>query len=106
MRSSMPPSVWEDCERVAEKQRAFVTVWWYVPTVGEMSALWSERDQLQASIEHATQPGARIKLNSCGSSGDSKRLCVFVDQTAGRFDNARSGENSTVAKGYCARNDK
>lgn len=106
MRSSMPPSVWENCERAAEKQRAFVTGWRYVPTVGEMSAFWPERDQLQASIEHVTQPGGRIKLNSCGNSGDRKRLCVLVDHTAARFDNARSGANSMVAKGYCARNDK
>ena len=77
-----------------------LAVWWYVPTVGEMSALRSERDQLQASIEELTQRGGRIKLNSCGNSGDRKRLCVLVDQTAGRFGNAQSGEIYMIAKGY------
>jgi hypothetical protein len=77
-----------------------VAVWWYVPTVGEMSALRSERDQLQASIEDLNQRGGRIKLNSCGNSGDRKRLCVLIDQTAGRFGNAQSGEIYMIAKGY------
>jgi hypothetical protein len=78
----------------------FSMCWWYVPTVGEMSALRSERDQLQASIEDLNQRGGRIKLNSCGNSGDRKRLCVLVDQTAGRFGNAQSGEIYMIAKGY------
>jgi hypothetical protein len=77
-----------------------LVVWWYVPTVGEMSALRSERDQLQASIEDLNQRGGRIKLNSCGNSGDRKRLCVLVDQTAGKFGNAQSGEIYMIAKGY------
>jgi hypothetical protein len=77
-----------------------LAVWWYVPTMGEMSALRSERDQLQASIEDLTQRGGRIKLNTCGNSGDRKRLCVLVDQTAGRFGNAQSGEIYMIAKGY------
>jgi hypothetical protein len=62
-----------------------------------------ERDQLQASIEDLNQRGGRIKLNGCGNSGDSgdrKRLCVLVDQTAGRFGNAQSGEIHMIAKGY------
>jgi hypothetical protein len=77
-----------------------LAVWWYVPTVGEMSALRSERDQLQASIEDLAQRGGRIKLNSCGNSGDRKRLCVLVDQTAGKFGNAQIGEIYMIAKGY------
>jgi hypothetical protein len=36
-----------------------LAVWWYVPSVSEMSALRSERDQLQASIEDLTQRGGR-----------------------------------------------
>ena len=77
-----------------------LAVWWYVPSVSEMSAFRAERDQLQASIADLTQRGGRIKLNSCGNSGDRKRLCVLVDQTAGRFGNAQSGEIYMVAKGY------
>lgn len=77
-----------------------LAVWWYVPTVGEMSALRSERDQLQASIEHLTRRGGRIKLNSCGNSGDKKRLCVLVDPVAGRFGNAQTREIYMVVKGY------
>lgn len=77
-----------------------LAVWWYVPSVSEMSALRAERDQLQASIEDLTQRGGRIKLNSCGNSGDRKRLCVLVDQTAGKFGNAQSGEIYMIAKGY------
>jgi hypothetical protein len=77
-----------------------LAVWWYVPSVGEMSALRSERDQLQASIEDLTQRGGRIKLNSCGNSGDRKRLCVLVDPTAGRFTNAQNTEIYMIAKGY------
>ena len=77
-----------------------LAVWWYVPTVGEMRALRSERDQLQASIEDLTQRGGRIKLNSCGNAGDTKRLCVLVDPAAGRFGNAQSGELYMIAKGY------
>jgi len=77
-----------------------LAVWWYVPTVSEMSALRSERDQLQASIEDLTQRGGRIKLNSCGNSGDRKRLCMLVDQAAGKFGTTQSGELYMIAKGY------
>jgi hypothetical protein len=69
-------------------------------TQPHLSALRSERDQLQASIEDLTQRGGRIKLNSCGNSWERKRLCVLVDQTAGRFGNAQSGEIYMIAKGY------
>jgi hypothetical protein len=65
-----------------------------------MSALCPQRDQLQGSIEELTARGGRIKLNSCGNSGDRKRLCVLVDQTAGRFGNAQSSEIYMIAKGY------
>ena len=71
-----------------------------MPTVAEMSALRAERDQLQASIEELTARGGRIKLNSCGNSGERKRLCVLVDQAAGRFGNAQSGDIYMIAKGY------
>jgi hypothetical protein len=77
-----------------------LVVWWYVPSVSEMAALRAERDQLQASIEDLTARGGRIKLNTCGDSGERKRLCVLVDQSAGRFGNTQSGEIYMIAKGY------
>jgi hypothetical protein len=77
-----------------------LAVWWYVPSVTEMNALRAEREQLQASIADLSQRGGRIKLNSCGNSGERKRLCVLVDQTAGRFGNTQSGEIYMIAKGY------
>jgi hypothetical protein len=77
-----------------------LAVWWYVPSVSEMTALRSERAQLQASIEDLTARGGRIKLNTCGNSGERKRLCVLVDQTAGRFGSVQSGEIYMIAKGY------
>jgi hypothetical protein len=56
-----------------------LAVWWYVPTVGEISALRSERDQLQASIEDLSQRGGRIVMNSCGG-----RLCIEASTDQGK----------------------
>ena len=56
-----------------------LAVWWYVPTVGEMSALRAERDQLQASIEDLSQRGGRIVMNSCGG-----RLCIEASTDQGK----------------------
>src|SRR5208282_2492079 len=40
-----------------------VAVWWYVPSVAQMTALRAEHAQLEASIEDLNNRGARIELN-------------------------------------------
>jgi hypothetical protein len=71
-----------------------LAVWWYVPSVSEMTALQAERDQLQASIEDLTQRGAKIVINNCGPK---RRLCVAVDDSAGVYG---EGREYRIAKGY------
>lgn len=71
-----------------------LAVWWYVPSVGEMSALRSERDQLQASIEQMSSQGARMKFAMCGAAGEKKRFCVLVPKKPVMWD---SPENRTEA---------
>jgi hypothetical protein len=56
-----------------------LAVWWYVPSVSEMSALRAERDQLQASIEDLSRRGGRIVMNSCGG-----RLCIEASTDQGK----------------------
>lgn len=72
-------------------------VWWYVPPLAEITARRAERDQLEASIDNFTKRGARISLSTCG---DKKRLCVLIDEAAGRFGDPKLGEVYRIAKGY------
>jgi hypothetical protein len=65
-----------------------------VLTVSEMTALRTEREQLQASIEDLTAREARMQINQCGVK---KRLCVAVDETAGVYG---EGREYRIAKGY------
>jgi hypothetical protein len=65
--------------------------------MSEITALRAEREQLQASIEDLNRRGAKISLKSCGPG---KRLCVLVDQSAGRFGEPKSGDIYMIAKGY------
>jgi hypothetical protein len=74
-----------------------IAVWWYVPTVVQMTALRAERAQLEASIEDLNSRGARIELNTCGPA---KRLCVLVDNIAGQFGDPRREKVYMIAKGY------
>jgi len=75
-----------------------LAVWWYVPTVGEMTALRAERDQLQASIEDLNKRGAKMKIIGCGPQS---RLCVLVDRTAGTFGVAGNKDDVyMIVKGY------
>jgi len=74
-----------------------VAVWWYVPSVAQMTALRAEHAQLEASIEDLNNRGARIELNTCGPA---KRLCVLVDNIAGQFGDPRREKVYMIAKGY------
>jgi hypothetical protein len=56
-----------------------LAIWWYVPSVSEMTALRAEHNQLQASIEDLTQRGGRIAMNTCGG-----RLCIEVSNDQGQ----------------------
>jgi hypothetical protein len=56
-----------------------LAVWWYVPSVNEMSTLRTERDQLQASIDDLARRGGRIVMNTCGG-----RLCIEVSTDQGK----------------------
>lgn len=72
-------------------------VWWYVPSMTQITALRAERSELQASIEDLSQRGGRVKLSECGPR---KHLCVLVDAAAGTFGDAQRGEMYMIAKGY------
>jgi hypothetical protein len=72
-------------------------VYAYVPPKSEMEALRTERARLEASIEDLTERGGKLMLSSCGPT---KRLCVFIDASAGKFGDAKLGENYWVAMGY------
>jgi hypothetical protein len=72
-------------------------VWWYVPPLAEITARRAERDQLEASIDDLSKRGARISLSTCG---DRKRLCVAIDEAAGRFGDPKRAEAYRIAKGY------
>jgi len=74
-----------------------IAVWWYVPTVAQMTALRAEHAQLEASIEDLHNRDARIELNTCGSA---KRLCVLVDTIAGQFGDPKREKVYMIAKGY------
>jgi hypothetical protein len=74
-----------------------LAVWWYVPPLSEITDRRAERDQLEASIAELTKRGAKIDLSTCG---DKKRLCVSIDEKAGRFGDPKRGELYMIAKGY------
>ncbi len=74
-----------------------LAVWWYVPTVAQMTALRAEHAQLEAAIEVLNKSGARIQLNTCGTA---KRLCVLVDKVAGEFGDPKRENVYMIAKGY------
>jgi len=72
-------------------------VWWYVPSMKEITALRAEQSKLQASMEDLNQRGGRVKLSTCGPQ---KHLCVLVDEAAGTFGDAKRDEVYMIAKGY------
>jgi hypothetical protein len=74
-----------------------IAVWWYVPSVAQMTALRAEQAQLEASIAQLTQEGGRIELSTCGPA---KRLCVLVDTIGGQFGDPRREKVYMIAKGY------
>jgi hypothetical protein len=72
-------------------------VWWYVPSMTQITALRAEQSKLQASIEDLNQHGGRVTLSTCGPQ---KHLCVRIDEAAGTFGDAKRGEVYMIAKGY------
>jgi hypothetical protein len=74
-----------------------LAVWWYVPPLSEINDRRAERDQLEASIADLTKRGAKIDLSTCGTQ---KRLCVSIDEKAGRFGDQKVGEFYVIPKGY------
>lgn len=74
-----------------------LAVWWYVPPLSEIAVRRAEIERDEASIEDLNKRGAKISLSVCG---DKKRLCVAVDEAAGRFGNAKLGERYMIPKGY------
>lgn len=74
-----------------------LAVWWYVPSLSEITARRAERAQDEASIENLTKRGANIGLSTCGNK---KRLCVSIDEAAGHFGDSKLGENYMIPKGY------
>jgi uncharacterized protein YhaN len=72
-----------------------LAVWWYVPSVPDMAAQRAQKAQLEAAITDLHERGARIVISHCGPK---KRVCVAVDESAGRYWEA--GETYRIAKGY------
>lgn len=76
-------------------------IWWYVPSVGEIEQRRAEKDSLTGSIEDLKQRGALIQMSHCvDRTSKIRRLCVLVDETAGRFGDTQKGETYWVPKGY------
>ena len=71
-----------------------LAVWWYVPSVGDMQALRTEKAQLEASIAELAQRGGKLQISHCGPE---HRLCVAVDDYAGIY--GKAGDYR-IAKGY------
>jgi hypothetical protein len=71
-----------------------LAVRWYVPSVSDMQALRVKKAQLEASIADLQQRGAKLQISHCGPE---RRLCVAVDDYAGRY--GRAGDYR-IAKGY------
>jgi hypothetical protein len=70
----------------------------YVPSLSEINAMRTEKEQLQASIDDLSKRGAHMTLTGCGPQ---KRLCVLVDRTARSFSLCgRKEDVYMVAKGY------
>jgi len=69
----------------------------YLPSKSEMEALRTEKAKLQASIEDLSKRGGKIVLSTCGPT---KRLCVLIDASAGKFGDPKLDESYWVAKGY------
>jgi hypothetical protein len=72
-------------------------VWWYVPSMTQITARRAEQSALQASIEDLNQRGGRVQLSTCGPR---KHLCVLVDEAAGTFGDAKRSEVYMIATGY------
>jgi len=72
-------------------------VWWYVPSMRQITALRAEQSKLQAAIEDLNQRGGRVTLSTCGLQ---KHLCVLVDEAAGTFGDPRREKVYMIAKGY------
>jgi len=72
-------------------------VWWYVPSMRQITALRAEQSKLQAAIEDLNQRGGRVTLSTCGPQ---KHLCVHVDEAAGTFGDPRREKVYMIAKGY------
>jgi hypothetical protein len=72
-------------------------VWWYVPSMTQITALRAEQSKLQASIEDLNQRGGRVTLSTCGPQ---KHLCVLVDEATGTFGDPRREKVYMIAKGY------
>lgn len=97
-RFSFWQSAWQHMTIAVLAMAVTVTVvWWYVPSMKEITALRAEQNALQASIEELNQRGGRVKLSTCGPR---KHLCVLVDEAAGTFGDAKRGEVYMIAKGY------
>jgi hypothetical protein len=67
---------------------------WIVPSPAEITALRSQRADLEAAILHLRQQGAQIEWRRCG---DELRLCIRIDRRAPAF-----GEQADyrIARGY------
>lgn len=74
---------------------ALLAVWLYVPSLSEIQTLRTEQAQLTATIAELTERGGKMQLSRCGPD---KRLCVAVDERAGKY--GRKGDSYLIAKGY------
>ena len=70
-------------------------VWWYVPSQSDIAARQAEVQELKATIDDLTKRGGKIPITTCGAK---KRLCVWVDESAGAFGDG--AETYRIAHGY------
>lgn len=67
---------------------------WIVPSPAEISALRSQRTELEAALLRLKQQGSQIEWRRCG---DEQRLCVRIDRKAPAFGDQA---DYRIARGY------
>lgn len=79
---------------------AVVGIWWGTSSLrDEAAGLRAEVAALEAQANEFSKKAGKAVLSTCGEKGKG-RLCVRVDERAGRYGDTQSGELFMVIHGY------
>lgn len=79
---------------------AVVGIWWGTSSLrDEAAGLRAEAAALEAQANEFSKKAGKAVLSTCGEKGKG-RLCVRVDERAGRYGDTQSGELFMVIHGY------